>query len=58
MSNAFRIGVEAGLADALALLDWQTQKRGVDATVADVRYPIERQHELIRRGNLRREKAR
>lgn len=48
-SAAFRIGVEAGLSDALDLIDWNT------GTMDEVRKIIANQHRMIRRGNLRRE---
>jgi hypothetical protein len=52
---AFRIGVETGLNDALKMFDWAAKKRGVNATVGDVRKPIEDQLGWMVKSNARDE---
>ena len=51
VATAFRIGVESGLSDALVIL-------GAAATLVEACEQTARQHEFVRRGNLKREAVR
>lgn len=53
--GAYHIGYETGLRDALALLDWEVTKRGLNTTVAQVRERIAGQHDMVWHSNRRDE---